>query len=161
LTRSAFLDQAAEMLRHAPSPRSAGLIICDLDHFKTVNDRFGHAAGDDVIRNFGALLRDVAGGDGVCGRIGGEEFCMLLTNRSTAAVRAEVEALRIKMARASYPLIPAEVGVTASFGIAMTDAYEPLADAMRRADLALYEAKAAGRDGHSFATPVVRGCAST
>ncbi len=134
LTRSAFLDQAAEMLRRVLPPRSAGLIICDLDHFKFVNDRFGHAAGDDVIRKFGELLRDAAGSDGVCGRIGGEEFCMLLTNRSTATVRAEVEALRIRMARASYPLIPADVGVTASFGIAMTDAYELLADAMRRAE---------------------------
>jgi diguanylate cyclase (GGDEF)-like protein len=154
LTRSAFLDQAAAILRRALSPRSAGLIICDLDHFKSVNDRFGHAAGDEVIRTFGALMRNAAGTDGVCGRIGGEEFCMLLTNCSTAAVRTEVEALRNEMARASYPLIPVDIKVTASFGIAMTDGHELLSDAMRRADLALYAAKAAGRDGYSFATPV-------
>jgi len=156
LTRSAFLDQAAEILRKAALPQSTGLIICDLDHFKSVNDRFGHAAGDEVIRTFGDLLRDAAGSDGVCGRIGGEEFCMLLTNRSTAAVRAEVEALRIKMARASYPLIPGEVRVSASFGIAMTDAHETLADAMRRADLALYQAKAAGRNEYRLAIAVAQ-----
>ena len=154
LTRSAFLDQAADILRHVQPPRSAGLIISDLDHFKSVNDRFGHAAGDEVIRAFGALLREATGDDGVCGRIGGEEFCLLLTNRSIARVRAEVDALRIKLARAIYSLIPADVGVTASFGIAMTDAHESLPDAMRRADLALYEAKAEGRNRYSFATSV-------
>ena len=154
LTRSAFLDRAAELLRRVPPPQSASLIICDLDYFKSVNDRFGHAAGDEVIRAFGALLREATPGDGACGRIGGEEFCILLTNRSTNTVRAEVEALRIKLARAGYSLIPADVEVTASFGIAMTDAHEALPDAMRRADLALYEAKAAGRDRYSFATSV-------
>jgi diguanylate cyclase (GGDEF)-like protein len=140
LTRSAFLDQAAEILRNAAPPRSTGLIICDLDHFKSVNDRFGHAAGDDMICTFGDLLREAAGSDGVCGRIGGEEFCILLTDRSAARVRAEVEALRIRLARASYPLIPAEVQVTASFGSAMTDAHEsrptpcagPISRSMRR-----------------------------
>ncbi|MBZ9938918.1 GGDEF domain-containing protein [Mesorhizobium sp. BR1-1-16] len=151
LNRGAFLEQADRALRTSQSGIQSTLIMCDLDHFKSINDRFGHAAGDDVIRTFGTNLAEFAGKDGVCGRIGGEEFCILMTDCSIAAARVYIDAIRELSAMTIYPMLPEDHRVTASFGIALTDRTEAIEDAMRRADLALYEAKAAGRDGYRFA----------
>ncbi len=151
LTRSAFLEEAAAALKATPRGLPSSLIMCDLDHFKTINDRYGHAAGDEVIRVFGASLGDRTQGNGICGRIGGEEFCVLMPECSIAAARVYLDAVRGLSAMTIYPLLPPDFRVTASFGIAVTDCDEPIESAMRRADIALYEAKAAGRDAYRFA----------
>ncbi|SHF65532.1 diguanylate cyclase (GGDEF) domain-containing protein [Kaistia soli DSM 19436] len=151
LNRGAFLQQADQVLRRTPQGICSSLIMVDLDHFKSINDRFGHAAGDDVIRACGTSLVQLAGTDGLCGRVGGEEFCILLTDCNIAAARIYVDAIRSLIGMTRFPMLPEGYRVTASFGIAVTDRLEPLADAMHRADLALYEAKAAGRDGYRFA----------
>ncbi len=151
LTRAAFLEEAAAALAATARGLPSSLIMCDLDHFKAINDRFGHAAGDEVIRVFGASLGELTQGNGVCGRIGGEEFCVLMPECSIAAARVYLDAIRELAAMTAYPLLPADYRVTASFGIAMTDRSEPIESAMRRADMALYETKAAGRDGYRFA----------
>ncbi|HWJ74868.1 MAG TPA: GGDEF domain-containing protein [Kaistia sp.] len=151
LNRGAFLEHAGRALRTSQRGTQSTVIMCDLDHFKSINDRFGHAAGDEVIRTFGTNLAEFAGKDGVCGRIGGEEFCILMTDCSIAAARVYIDAIRELSAMTIYPMLPEDHRVTASFGIALTDCTEAIEDAMRRADLALYEAKAAGRDDYRFA----------
>ena len=151
LTRSAFLEEASAALKATPRGVDSTLIMCDLDHFKAINDRFGHAAGDEVIRVFGASLGELTQGNGLCGRIGGEEFCVLMPECSIAAAKVYVDAIRDLAAMTAYAGLPPDFRATASFGIAMTGSDEPIGDAMRRADLALYEAKAAGRDGYRFA----------
>ena len=151
--RSAFFADADATLRHLPKGQTAGVIICDLDHFKSINDRFGHAAGDEVIAGFGALLEQVAGPKALTGRIGGEEFCLLLPAASLDQCEALVERLRALLTQARFAHLPASISVTASFGITTAPAAEPLAEGLRRADLALYRAKAEGRNEYRIAPP--------
>ncbi|OQM77162.1 GGDEF domain-containing protein [Manganibacter manganicus] len=142
--RRGFEEQALEALaRCAPTGLPVSLVLADLDHFKAVNDSFGHAEGDRVIANFAGVLRRVAGTQGIPGRIGGEEFAVLLPLADLAAARLFAETVR-----AGFGL--SESGgmrVTASFGIAMLSHDEPLHRLMQRADDALYRAKQSGRDG--------------
>jgi diguanylate cyclase (GGDEF)-like protein len=126
-------------------------MLCDLDRFKSINDRFGHAAGDEVIRRFGANLLQHFGEDALCGRVGGEEFCILLPDCSPETAQAHWESVRCLGLRDRYVSIPADVAVTASFGVAIIGEGEPFDVALHRADMAMYAAKAAGRDCYRLA----------
>jgi diguanylate cyclase (GGDEF)-like protein len=118
-------------------------LMIDLDHFKRVNDTWGHAAGDAVLREVGQALRGlVRSGDSV-GRYGGEELLMVLP--ATDAVTAAVVAERVRAAVAALA-VPGVPGVTASLGGATALPGEDAAALLARADAALYVAKAAGRD---------------
>jgi diguanylate cyclase (GGDEF)-like protein len=116
------------------------LVVCDLDHFKAVNDTYGHAAGDDLLADFGAVVRSVIRRHDAAGRLGGEEFVILIAEAGTEdRARAVVERLRAEW-RASRPL------TTFSAGLAVADRRnDPLA-VLDRADRAMYAAKRAGRD---------------
>jgi diguanylate cyclase (GGDEF)-like protein len=118
--------------------------MLDADHFKAINDRYGHAGGDRVLaalaHGIGARLRP---GD-VLGRVGGEEFLVLLPHTDLATATALAEALRAHVASQPHGLAQA---VTVSIGVAVRDAADGDADALiRRADRALYEAKRTGRN---------------
>lgn len=157
----------ARQLQRAAGARagaSVSLLALDLDHFKQVNDRFGHLSGDAVLREVGASLRDAVGDAGVVARLGGEEFAILLPDADAemAGVMAE---RALGLLRALRPqALPEDVRLTMSVGIAserMDDANAT--DALRaRADEALYAAKRNGRDRvllwppgvHSHATPI-------
>ncbi len=149
--RAAFLERASRTLRALPPGESAALILADLDRFKAINDTYGHSAGDAVIRAFGAILRAQCGEGVVCGRLGGEEFAMLIPACTPQAARAHVEAVRAQGRRTRYPGLPEERAVTASFGVTLMGRDEPLEAALHRADMALYAMKDAGRDGLRFA----------
>lgn len=151
LSRAAFMERAAALLAALRPEERACLVMCDLDHFKSINDRFGHAAGDEVIRAFGGVLAERAGAGALCGRIGGEEFCLLLPEGDVGGAQRRIEAVRSAMDRLRYALVPGGIRVTASFGLAVTGRGEHVDEALRRADLALYAAKAAGRDRHMLA----------
>ncbi|AKM07706.1 GGDEF domain-containing protein [Pelagerythrobacter marensis] len=152
LNRRGF-DAHAEMA--LALPRAAGdpvtLIAADIDHFKDVNDTYGHAAGDAVIAHFARLLKDMASETAVVGRLGGEEFAVLLTDTNLADGRRFAESVRERLSAA--PLIELGVGhvVTASFGVAQLTLTDSLNDLSRRADTALYRAKRAGRNQVSLA----------
>ena len=125
-----------------------GFLLIDLDHFKAVNDRYGHAVGDHVLRAVGARLRDsVRRGDAAI-RMGGEEFLLILRgiehlDQLRMRGNALLEAFRSRPVKAPTAAIP----VTASIGAVLTGPGEPDLDAtLRAADDALYAAKAAGRD---------------
>jgi len=150
MNRAAFMERVPDVLRLSRGA-PATLILADLDRFKSINDRFGHAAGDEVIRVFGANLATYFEGDELCGRLGGEEFCVLVPGCGPAAARIHLEALRWLNRQGRYALLPPGTEVTASFGVALTDRCEPFEEALHRADLALYEAKAAGRNTYRFA----------
>ena len=117
--------------------------MVDIDHFKRINDVHGHAIGDSVLREVAARLRRQMRRGDLLGRLGGEEFAVLLpaTDLEGAAVQAE-------LARQALRREPVAVAgtVTASLGVAQWDGSEPAADWLERADLALYEAKRLGRD---------------
>ncbi|AZO65429.1 MULTISPECIES: GGDEF domain-containing protein [unclassified Mesorhizobium] len=122
------------------------LVIADLDHFKSVNDSFGHASGDRVIGTFAGFLRDAAADHHVAGRIGGEEFAIILPGTNLAAARLLAEGTRSAFGALPIDCLPADHRCTASFGVAELQPGEGFADLMRRADEALYQAKRGGRD---------------
>ncbi|HEX2571354.1 MAG TPA: diguanylate cyclase [Polyangia bacterium] len=136
-----------EILRARQKRRGLAVVMFDADHFKRVNDTYGHGAGDQVLREISDRCRAATRGDDLFGRYGGEEFIMLLPG---ADQEAAVEiADRIRQAIASRPVSTeqGELSVTISAGIACLDeATETLAKIVERADAALYEAKRAGRN---------------
>lgn len=94
------------------------VILADLDHFKAINDTFGHAAGDKVLRAFATILSGAVRRDDLVSRIGGEEFVILLPGTELAAAAALAERIRRQVEAASLPALPADREVTASFGVA-------------------------------------------
>jgi diguanylate cyclase (GGDEF)-like protein len=147
LNRRGFEEHGRKALTHADGTGvPAVLLICDIDHFKAVNDRFGHACGDQVIAAFSRCLGDAAGDKHVAARIGGEEFAAVLTGANLKTGRLFAEAVRNACLTLRVPGLPEEEVVTASFGVAEMQAGEDLTSLMRRADAALYEAKRRGRD---------------
>ncbi|MGX5801569.1 diguanylate cyclase [Bradyrhizobium sp. Arg314] len=122
------------------------LVIADLDYFKSINDSYGHACGDRVIETFAGFLREAAAKHHVAGRIGGEEFAIILPGTNLAAARLFAEGARNAFGALPIEGVPADHRCSASFGVAELAADEGFADLLRRADAALYEAKNAGRD---------------
>ena len=124
----------------------AVLVAADLDDFKKINDSFGHAAGDGVIAHFAAMLVDAAPANAIVGRIGGEEFAVLLPDALLSDGRLYAETVRIAFAAAQLPVLGVDRGFTASLGVAQRTSGESLVELSRRADAALYRAKAGGRN---------------
>jgi diguanylate cyclase (GGDEF)-like protein len=122
------------------------LVMADIDHFKKVNDTFGHDCGDDVLVEVARRLREGSRDQDIVARWGGEEFLMLLPD--TAAVRAFhfTERLRSKLEGEPVFSRGRTISVNASFGVAEFSTGSSLSDVMRRADDALYEAKGQGRN---------------
>lgn len=125
--------------------------IFDIDHFKSINDSYGHATGDAVIKSFADLLRRAAPHASVIGRMGGEEFALLFEHTNQEGARLNAEAIRIAAAEAGETGLPA---FTVSGGVTSIRQGETLSEAMRRADMALYNAKRLGRDRICVADPI-------
>lgn len=155
LNRRAF-DAAAE----GSMSDGGAVIFCDIDHFKLVNDRFGHEAGDDVICTFALLLARTGH---QAGRIGGEEFALLLPGKTAEEAFAMADMVRARFNETMHPILAAGERLSASFGISQCAPGEAPRAAFRRADVALYQAKEAGRnrvvdfnsvkDGHAAILP--------
>jgi diguanylate cyclase (GGDEF)-like protein len=122
-----------------------GAVLLDLDHFKEINDRFGHGVGDEVLAAVGVALRSTVRESDFVGRYGGEEFIMLLpdADRETTLQVAE----RVRSAIADIDILGGDSAVTASFGVAVFPEHAPdAARLVRNADRAMYRAKANGRN---------------
>jgi diguanylate cyclase (GGDEF)-like protein len=128
--------------------------MLDLDHFKTINDSFGHDTGDAVLEATGALLTHHCAAFGPVVRMGGEEFAILVYASHTEATEHLAHLLRTAIAALRLPCLPEGRQITASIGVAKLAPSETERDAIRRADDALYAAKNGGRDRVEFAAPV-------
>jgi diguanylate cyclase (GGDEF)-like protein/PAS domain S-box-containing protein len=148
LNRRGFLKLAErefERMRRTATPVT--IVMIDIDHFKSVNDVFGHAAGDMVLRMVADLCREGIRSYDILSRFGGEEFILLLTDTRMDAAHAIVSRLRTAIAGGRVTTIKGEVSVTASFGLStIVSADIDLETAIRLADEALYEAKNSGRN---------------
>ena len=143
--RHVFELLKAEQARCIRSGEPLSVVLIDLDHFKSVNDRHGHAVGDAVLRGFAQALREGLRETDGAGRWGGEEFLLVLPHMTAAAAATLVDRLRGVMAeRLLDPTLP-ELRVSFSAGISECGGGEVSQDAIARADNALYEAKHAGR----------------
>jgi diguanylate cyclase (GGDEF)-like protein len=122
------------------------IVLCDIDHFKSINDKYGHEAGDQVLRKMGQLIpREVRTGDSVC-RWGGEEFLLLLPNSDKASAAATANRIRETIAATPLSIGTQHLNVTVTMGIATLMGDEKFEAAAHRADVALYAGKAAGRN---------------
>ena len=147
LSRGRFFEVAAEELaRAARYERPLALAMLDLDLFKSINDRFGHRAGDDVLRGIAAMMKRGLRGQDHVGRYGGEEFAILLPETPLEAARDVLERTRQGIAELRFEFSGTSVGITASVGVVALQTGESLEVALARADAALYRAKAAGRN---------------
>jgi len=134
------LDRAA-----AAGDALGALVMLDLDHFKSINDRYGHEAGDEVLRQFAAvLLAQLRRGDRLY-RLGGEEFVLWTPGNEKTQVMAMIDRLR-QSVRERVKVGPAQEAVTVSAGVCLHEAGQSWRSCLARADQALYQAKQQGRD---------------
>lgn len=126
--------------------RPLAAVLADIDHFKRINDRYGHAVGDRTLAHFSQILRDCVRSEDAIGRVGGEEFAIMMGDSSTEDAGRMVA--RVQQMLLERPLLESGqvIALTASFGIAELHGEDDKEDLLLRADQALYEAKASGRD---------------
>jgi len=146
--RRGFEEKAESVLRSSFARNlPVALLVADLDHFKRINDTLGHVVGDGVIVAFGRLLGAAAGTGMVSGRIGGEEFAVLMPGAGAAEARAFAEKIRCAFRAAAIDGITDDLRPTVSVGIHIAAAGTgDLSSLVRHADGALYDAKRSGRD---------------
>lgn len=144
LNRPSFTERAGiELLRSGRHRYKLSLVMVDLDHFKAINDTYGHAAGDQVLSIFGDMTRSCLRTMDLFGRWGGEEFLLLLPDTGPAGAKRVSERIRASLEACTFPC---GAQVTASFGVAARRAGERLATLVDRADAAMYQAKQSGRN---------------
>ena len=150
LNRRAFLERAAEVPKRTTEPPA--LLMLDLDHFKAVNDRFGHAVGDRALQAVAERWRRLLRDSDVIARVGGEEFAVLLPGTGQATAAAVAERLREAVGDTPLAIGGHSLALTASIGAAVAEPADHDFDAvLQRADRALYAAKAGGRNRVVFA----------
>ena len=147
----AFQERECRLARE--SHAQLGVLYADLDHFKSINDRHGHAGGDQVLRECAQRLRAALRPDDLLVRQGGEEFVALLKVKDGEELQRVAERVREQINHAPVPLAGGPLPVTLSIGCTLRAGEEPIDQALERADVALYSAKQAGRTRVSFSPP--------
>lgn len=139
------LDDAmkAESKRAQKQQKPLSIIMLDIDHFKSVNDTYGHSIGDAVLKKIASLMAKSVRGEDIPGRWGGEEFLIIMRDTDITGATQMAEGLRRQIEAQDYPKVGRK---TASFGVAQFKNNETLTTFINRADEALYEAKETGRN---------------
>ena len=152
--RRSFLHDAALLVkRHRLNPRSTAVMLLDLDHFKSINDRFGHALGDRVLEIFTDTAQQSVRATDLFGRLGGEEFAAVLNDTSRDKAMVVAERIREAFAQAAREIDNRPVGATVSIGLVhCEDEVLDIAGLLAQADQALYFAKERGRNRVELAT---------
>ncbi len=155
LNRHAFVAYGDRLLlRHETAGKPLCLLVFDLDQFKSLNDRFGHAGGDAILMQFVAVARENFRPSDLLFRLGGDEFCCLLPYTTMAQAFEIGERVRIGIAASSMDVAGAKVKVTASIGVASAEAFGYALEALlHEADMAVYAAKRQGRNKMVVAMP--------
>jgi two-component system, cell cycle response regulator len=143
LNRRAFFENAKEACERADAARHLSAIVMDIDHFKRINDVYGHDAGDEAIRK---IAQHVAAETAITGRLGGEEFALLLEGRDQAAALRLAEELRTRISGMHMQTEKQRLKLTCSFGVSQWKPGDTIDRLLKRADIALYSAKTEGRN---------------
>jgi len=150
LARGAFMKQGQRILeRCRQDDQPFAILMLDLDHFKQINDSFGHAGGDQLLRSFCQTLTQVLRAQDIVGRMGGEEFAVALPKVNAAAAQEIAKRINRAIRELRVPMDDQLMSATVSIGLVHIDrlqAHQSLDLLLQDADQALYEAKAAGRD---------------
>jgi diguanylate cyclase (GGDEF)-like protein len=145
--RGFFLESARIARRQAENPQLAAVLLVDLDNFKSINDRFGHAVGDKVLQIFADTATQAVRQSDFVGRLGGEEFAAVLHDVGRERALVIAERMRAAFAEATATVDGCAVGATASVGMVLSDRPEfDVSELLVQADRALYEAKERGRN---------------
>lgn len=155
LNRRAFFRFAErEVLRSRRHGLDVAVLMIDIDHFKSVNDVHGHNTGDDVLKQLVGVISDGTRDEDLLGRLGGEEFALILPETDLERAGILANRLREAVKRLSFSTETGEFGISISVGISRPEAMDPdILPALERADKALYEAKRNGRDRVETAAP--------
>ncbi len=157
LNRRAFFERADSARQLALRLRKPiALLMLDIDHFKQLNDGFGHACGDDALKLFADTARGVLGEHDLIGRLGGEEFALALPGTPLEGALEAAERLRVAVLEAPLPGCAAGYRMTVSIGVVTIGAGEELTAALARADHALYAAKIGGRNRVELGQPMLK-----
>lgn len=147
LNRRGFDARVSQILARPMSAYPHCVIVCDLDHFKSVNDTYGHAAGDQVILSFGRMLAGHSPPEAICARFGGEEFAIFLPSTGEATGYLFAQGVRNSFSSLEIAGLPDGVRLSASFGVGTLAAPgDSIVDTIKGADAALYDAKKSGRN---------------
>ncbi len=154
-----FKDAAHRVLSSARrTDKKASVIVCDVDFFKSINDRHGHAGGDVCLSEFAQLLKKSVRGQDVVARVGGEEFALLLPDTTLEAAAATAERLRSSLAELAVHHDGISIPMRASFGVSTAENVDDDLDTLlKRADEALYRSKHEGRNRVSVHTNPING----
>ncbi|MBP2290796.1 GGDEF domain-containing protein [Azospirillum rugosum] len=144
--RAFFRHAEREIARARRTGEPLALLLLDLDRFKRINDRFGHQAGDELLRAFAETVTARLRKSDLFGRYGGEEFCLLLPNTDRTGARTLAEGLRVDFARRAVDFDGQRIIASVSIGIAECGSSADLDTALADADTALYQAKRNGRN---------------
>ncbi len=156
LSRHAFFEAAGSHVSLARREHNVfSVMLIDLDHFKAINDQYGHPAGDAVLRLFADVVNSVTRRSDIVGRLGGEEFALLLPSTDAAEAMEFSERLHAAIEKAVLKHDHALIHYTASIGLASSrsDADDDIDELLARADLALYQAKRNGRNQTALFNP--------
>jgi diguanylate cyclase (GGDEF)-like protein len=156
LSRHAFFDNANNYVSLAQREhRPFSVMIIDLDHFKLINDRYGHPAGDAVLKLFADVTNSVARRSDIVGRLGGEEFAVVLPSTTAAEALEFSQRMHTAINKAVLTFNDSAIRYTASIGLtgSETDSGDSVDDLLARADLALYQAKRSGRNQTAIYDP--------
>ncbi len=147
LNRRGFFERVSRVLARPIAAFPHCVVLVDIDHFKSVNDTYGHFSGDHVISTLARTLQEHAPADAICARLGGEEFAVFLPSTGDATGYLYAQAVRGNFSSLRFSGLPDDVRLTASFGVcSMKDAREPIDMVLHLADKALYDAKRNGRN---------------
>jgi diguanylate cyclase (GGDEF)-like protein len=147
LNRGAFEQSMRDLLPRAQAEgRALTLVVADIDHFKQVNDIWGHQSGDHALARFGELIGQMIRGCDTAGRIGGEEFCIAAWNCEAGPGERLAERIRKSFAGLAHTGLNDDIRLSASFGVATARPGETYERLFARADAALYHAKSSGRN---------------
>lgn len=147
LTRTYLLGKSREQL----AAGAGAFLMVDADHFKAINDTNGHDVGDEALKKLAEVLRKALTTEALIGRLGGEEFGVLLPDADHARAAAAAEAVCSLMRSEARSIAGHKIGLTVSIGCACHIAGQALEHTMKRADAALYQAKRSGRDRYYVA----------
>ncbi|KAB7785457.1 GGDEF domain-containing response regulator [Methylorubrum populi] len=142
LNRRAFLQRTRDAAQKTGPFGNLCAILLDIDHFKRINDEYGHDVGDAAIKAVAGLIEP----EGIAGRLGGEEFAVIVAGHPLAAAEAIASRLRLKASDLRIRSPKGPVRLTCSFGVSEWSDGETVEGLLKRADIALYEAKATGRN---------------
>ncbi|WP_135081310.1 diguanylate cyclase [Terasakiella sp. SH-1] len=145
--RRYFLDQGAENLERLHyEGKDAWVSILDIDHFKSINDNYGHDVGDEVLKSLSAQLKNSLRANDILARLGGEEFGLIIEAVDRPQIEKLLERIRKRIESKPYESLKERRNVTASFGCVKLQSGEELGEALKRADKMLYQAKESGRN---------------